>query len=308
MPNQLLLAAARSQHARAAVTRVPVTRRVVDRFVAGEHVDDALAASTRLLERGLTVTIDHLGEATTGREQVDQASAAYVTLLARLAAAGYADRAEVSVKLSALGQALPHDGGRLALDAAATICAAAALAGTTVTIDMEDHTTVDSTLSVVRALRSDFPWVGVAIQSCLYRSEADCADLAYAGSRIRLVKGAYAEPVSVAHRSKSGVDLAYARCLETLMVGAGRPMVATHDPALIAHAHTLATRHGRERQTYEYQMLYGIRADAQRRLAAAGNQVRVYLPYGTDWYPYFMRRLAERPANIAFFLRSLVHR
>jgi proline dehydrogenase len=315
MPNQLLLAAARSARARAAVTRVPVTRRVVERFVAGERVDDALAATTRLLAAGLRVTIDHLGEDTRSREQVSAATAAYRTLLASLAAAGLTAGAagltagaEVSVKLSALGQALPGDGHRLALEAARNICAAAQQAGTTVTVDMEDHTTVDSTLSIVRELRDDFPWVGVAVQSCLYRTEADCVDLATAGSRVRLVKGAYAEPASVAHRSKADVDRAYARCLGTLMTGGGHPMVATHDPALITLAQRLAAARGRSPGSYEYQMLYGIRPDEQLRLAEGGAEVRIYLPYGDEWYGYFMRRLAERPANVVFFLRSFTPR
>ena len=173
---------------------------------------------------------------------------------------------------------------------------------------MEDHTTVDSTLAILGELRADFPDTGAVLQSCLHRTEADCRDLAYAGSRVRLVKGAYAEPDSVAYAAKADVDLAYVRCLKILMAGDGYPMVASHDPRMVELAGVLAERYGRGPSSFEYQMLHGIRSGEQRRLAAAGHRVRVYVPYGSDWYGYFMRRLAERPANVGFFLRSLVSR
>lgn len=306
MPNPLLMAAARSPRARRLITAVPVTRKVVDRFVAGEGPDEVLSATQRLVGEGLSVTIDHLGEDTTSIEQAEGVRDAYLSLLERLGALSLADRAEVSVKLSALGQALPGDGEAVALAAARQICVAAQRVGTTVTVDMEDHRTVTSTLNVVKALRQDFPWVGAVLQSCLFRTEQDCRDLAYEGSRIRLVKGAYDEPASVAHRSKAAVDAAYDRCLQTLMAGSGYPMVATHDPLLIARAEALAEQNDRAASSYEFQMLYGIRVPEQWRLAAAGRQMRVYVAYGEDWYGYFMRRLAERPANVTFFLRSLV--
>jgi proline dehydrogenase len=212
----------------------------------------------------------------------------------------------VSVKLSAVGQALPGDGEKIALEHARTICHAARNAGTTVTLDMEDHTTTDSTLAILRELRTDFPWVGAVLQSYLRRTEADCRDLSNAGSRVRLCKGAYAEPESVAFAEPHEVDRSYVRCLKVLMAGQGYPMVATHDPRLVEIAGVLALRNEREPGAYEYQMLYGVRPDEQRRLAATGEKVRVYVPYGTEWYAYLMRRLAERPANMAFFLRSLV--
>jgi proline dehydrogenase len=214
-----------------------------------------------------------------------------------------AERVEVSVKLSALGQSLPADADKIALDGARRICAAAAAVGTTVTVDMEDHATTDRTLETVRELRVDHPWVGAVVQAQLRRTEADCRDLAGPGSRVRLCKGAYEEPDSVAFRDRGDVDAAYARCLGILMRGEGLPMVATHDPRLIAIARAL----GRERP-YELQMLHGVRPAAQRALAAEGETVRVYLPYGTQWFGYFMRRLAERPANLAFFARSVLTR
>jgi proline dehydrogenase len=301
----LIQSASRSPLLRDAVTTIPLTRRVVDRFVAGEGVPDALSAASHLVARGLEVTVDHLGEGTTDARAAAAATAAYTGLLHHVAGQGLGDRVEVSVKLSALGQALPRQGRAVSLANARSVCAAAARAGTTVTIDMEDHTTVDATLETVRTLREDHPWVGVAVQSMLRRTEADCRDLAGPGSRVRLVKGAYAEPASLAYTSTADVDRAYVRCLRVLMSGDGYPMVGSHDPRMIEIATTLAAEHRREPGSYEFQMLYGIRADEQERLAHAGHRVRVYLPYGTDWYGYFMRRLAERPANVAFFLRAL---
>jgi proline dehydrogenase len=303
-----LLSASRSPRIRRLVTDAPGSRRLVQRFVVGEALDDALDATTRLVGDGLTVTLDHLGEDTLDESQAGATRETYVALLGRLADNGLAARAEVSLKLSAVGQALPRDGHDTALENAHVICAAAHRAGTTVTLDMEDHTTVDSTLAILRELRRDFPGTGAVLQSCLRRTEGDCRDLAGAGSRVRLVKGAYAEPDSVAYPDKADVDLAYVRCLKILMAGDGYPMVATHDPRMIELAGALAKRHGRAPGSYEYQMLHGIRTGEQRRLAAEGELVRVYVPYGADWYGYFMRRLAERPANLGFFLRSLFTR
>ncbi len=305
MLGSLLLGASRLPLVRRTVSGVPLTRKVVDRFVAGETPREAVEAIRGLAAAGLAVTVDHLGEETRDSAAATQTAGAYVTLLGALDGLGLGDRAEVSVKLSAVGQALGADGDKIALENALQICEAAAASGASVTLDMEDHTTVDSTLATLRALRADFPSTGVAVQSYLFRSEADCRDLAYEGSRVRLVKGAYAEPASVAHQNKNEVDKAYVRCLRILMSGAGYPMVATHDDRLIAITETLADRFARSQGEYEYQMLYGIRADKQQALAGAGHTVRVYIPYGDDWYGYFMRRLAERPANVAFFLRAL---
>ncbi len=298
----MLHAAARSTAARSVVERSPLTRPVVRRFIAGDSVTDAIDTTGHLLASGLLVTLDHLGEDTTSAEAADATVRAYQELLKRLADKGFTDRAEVSVKLSAVGQQL--DAG-LTLDNARRICVAADEVGATVTLDMEDHTTTDATLTVLHELRRDFPWVGAVLQAYLRRTEGDCRDLATAGSRIRLCKGAYAEPASVAFATKPEVDLSYVRCLKVLMAGSGYPMVASHDPRLIAIAGKLAADEGRNSDSFEYQMLYGIRPAEQQRLANEGNRIRVYLPYGTQWYGYFMRRLAERPANLTFFLRSL---
>jgi proline dehydrogenase len=308
MLRSIILAASRNAVIKKAVATAPISRNVVRRFVAGESVEDAVRCSRDLIGQGLAVTLDHLGEDTTDLAQASATTKAYRTLLDRLAGEGLTPGAEASVKLSAVGQALPGDGEKVALDHAREICAAAEAAGTTVTLDMEDHTTTDSTLSILRELRRDFPRTGAVLQSYLRRTEADCRDLAYDGSRVRLCKGAYEEPESVAYADPQEVDLSYVRCLNVLMAGTGFPMLATHDPRLIAIADERARWYGRRKGSYEYQMLYGVRPAEQRRLVAAGETVRVYVPYGTEWYGYLMRRLAERPANITFFLRALVSR
>ena len=308
MLRQVLLQASRSEGFRSVVENAPVSRQVVARYVPGTRDEDAVRACRELLGAGLTASLDHLGEDTTDPEHARAVRDAYVTVLGRLADAGLTDggRVEVSVKLSAVGQALGGDGEKIAREHAHAICEAAGAAGTTVTLDMEDHTTTDSTLEILRELRQDFPWVGAVLQAYLYRTEADCRDLAVEGSRVRLCKGAYKEPPSVAFASRQDVDRSYVRCLSVLMAGRGYPMVATHDPRLVDIAGALAVRHRRTPADHEYQMLYGIRPDEQRRLAGEGETVRVYVPYGSQWYGYLMRRLAERPANVAFFLRSLM--
>jgi proline dehydrogenase len=297
-----LLTTSRNRAVRKVVENAPVSRSVVRRFVAGNDLEDAVRVTGELVETGLAVSLDHLGEDTTEVGHADSTTKAYLALLRRLGERGFSARAEVSVKLSAVGQALDES---MALDNARSICAAAAAVGTTVTLDMEDHTTTDSTLSVLRELRTEFPTVGAVLQAYLRRTESDCRDLAVAGSRVRLCKGAYREPEGVAFRSRLQVDKSYVRCLKILMTGPGYPMIATHDPRLVKVATTLIQRTARPQGSYEFQMLYGIRPNEQRRLAEDGETVRVYVPYGDEWYGYLMRRLAERPANVAFFLRSL---
>ncbi|MCW2917801.1 MAG: Proline dehydrogenase [Actinomycetia bacterium] len=305
MVSQVLLAASRSDGIRRLVETAPYSRDVVRRFIAGEAIDDALDVTAKLTGEGLLVTLDHLGEDTLDAGQATAIVKNYVSLLERLAATGLGDRAEVSVKLTALGQAFDED---LALDNARRICAAAQASDTTVTLDMEDHTTIDSTLRILQELREDFPGTGAVIQAYLRRAEDFCAELAHEGSRVRLCKGAYGAPVTVAFSSKGEIDRSYVRCMKVLLAGQGYPMLATHDPRLIEIAAALALLNDRAASSFEYQMLYGIRPNEQRRLAEQGSQVRVYVPYGEQWYGYMMRRLAERPANLAFFLRSLTGR
>jgi proline dehydrogenase len=305
-----LLQVSKSDQIRDLIERAPVSRSVVRRFVPGATRDDVVEASAETVATGRLVTIDYLGEDTLDLEQARHTRDAYVSVLTELRDRGLTEGAqvEVSLKLSALGQALPGDGNQIALDHAREICTLAQAAGTTVTLDMEDHTRTDATLEGLRELRRDFPWVGAVLQAYLYRTEADCRDLAHAGSRVRLCKGAYKEPESVAHQAREDVDKAYVRCLKILMEGEGYPMVASHDPRLVEIAGALAAKAGRSPETFEYQMLYGIRPDEQRRIADRGDRMRVYIPYGDEWYGYLMRRMAEKPANVMFFLRGLATR
>lgn len=308
MLRQALLAAAGSGSVKRLVTTAPVTRGVVKRYVAGESIEDALRVTEQLRDDGLLVTLDHLGEDTTDLAQAETAAQASIEAVERLFDRGLAEIAEVSVKPTALGLTLGADGAKIARDNIARVCAAAKAAGTTVTVDMEDHTVTEETLVIVDELRADHPDLGAVIQSYLRRSVDDCARRSGAGSRVRLVKGAYSEPEAVAVTDPREVDRAYVRCLKTLMAGDGYPMIGTHDPRMIEIAGSLAVLGDRAPDSYEYQMLYGIRPAEQRRLASMGNRVRVYLPYGADWYGYLMRRMAERPANLMFFLRSLASR
>lgn len=304
---QTILGMSRNDQLRSVIEKAPVSRDIVRRFVGGVSSEDAVRTATELVDTRRLVTIDYLGEDTLDPAQAAATRDAYLDLLEHLADAGLtADgTVEVSLKLSALGQALGRDGNRIALDNARAICQAAANAGTTVTLDMEDHTTTDLTLSVLRDLRQDWPWVGAVLQSYLYRTEQDCRDLAYEGSRVRLCKGTYKEPESVAFPDKLDVDRSYVRCLKILLEGEGYPMIATHDPRLVEIATVLAAKAQRAPDSYEFQMLLGIRPEEQLRIAAGGARMRVYLPYGEEWYGYLMRRMAERPQNLGFFLRGL---
>ncbi|WP_102419832.1 proline dehydrogenase family protein [Mycobacterium sp. 4858] len=306
-----IMAASRRPGLRRAAEGLPITRRVVHRFVPGETIDSALGSVAALRGSGRCVSLDYLGEDVTDAGAANSAVAVYRDLIDRLARFGddAADRPlEVSLKLSALGQALGRDGEKIARENAFAICEAAQRAGVWVTVDAEDHTTTDSTLAIVRDLRNDFSWLGVALQAYLRRTLGDCREFADAGARIRLCKGAYDEPAAVAYRDPAAVTDSYLRCLRVLMAGSGYPMVASHDPAIIEKVPALAREVGRDTTDFEYQMLYGIRDGEQRRLADSGNRVRVYVPFGTQWYGYFMRRLAERPANLTFFLRALAQR
>ncbi|MFC3960678.1 proline dehydrogenase family protein [Nocardia jiangsuensis] len=312
----VILAAAGSPRLAKAVTTVPATAAVVRRFVAGADRAALLPVLRELLADGRRVSVDFLGENTTDPAQADAVVAEYLALIADLATLAdapgtelgprWARPLEVSVKLTALGRELhePAATGGHASPAAAdrlrTICGAAERAGVWVTVDAEGHTGIAETLGIVHALRPEFPWLGVVLQSYLHRTEADCGG--FTDARVRLCKGAYNEPPEVAFQHSAEVTDSYLRCLDVLMHGDGYPMVASHDPVLVE----AAIAAGRTR--YEHQMLYGVRDLEQRRLVREGRAVRVYVPYGTEWYGYLTRRLAERPANLGFFLRALVSR
>ncbi|MFF7855847.1 proline dehydrogenase family protein [Streptomyces sp. NPDC007904] len=305
MLGPVILAASRSDRMRRLISAAPVTKQVVDRFIPGETVDEILPIIQELTGNGLELTMDVVGEDITTPEQAAAARDAYLELIDRLKPLDLGTRAEMSVKLSMFGQSLPG-GHELALENVRPVVEAAAEIGTTVTLDAEDHTTLDSMFAIHEELRKDFPQTGCVIQAYLFRTEQDARRLAANGSRVRLVKGAYKEPAEVAFQDGHEIDKAYVRILRTLMEGEGYPMIGSHDPRLISIAQELARGAGRKLDEYEFQMLYGIRGDEHLRLAAEGHRMRVYTAYGTDWYGYFMRRLAEKPANLRFFLRSMV--
>jgi proline dehydrogenase len=282
-----------------------VTHRVVDRFVAGETIPAALSAMQQVDAQGASTTLDVLGESVTDRDGAFRTRDSYLALIDGMTGSNQNSNTEVSIKLSALGQALPSRGEETALELVAEICAAANASGVHVTLDMEDHATIDSTLRIATELRNEYPWTGTVLQSNLRRTLGDLEELASTPTRIRLVKGAYKEPATVAFQSKTEVDAAYQTGILLLASSRCYPMIGTHDPAMIHLAQQAMKYHDRGADDWELQMLYGVRGDLQSQCIASGTSLRVYIPFGTDWYPYFMRRLAERPANVAFFLRAL---
>ena len=285
-------------------TRLPVTRGMVARFVAGETLDEALAALERLRAAGYRTTVDVLGEAVASADAARAAADEYLAILDALAERGL-DR-NVSVKLSQMGLLIDEDACR---DNVRRILERAAEREAFVRIDMEDHTTTDATLDLWRGLRpvnAGRGDSGVVVQAALRRTPADVDALVAEGARIRLCKGAYVEPAAVAFPAKADVDTAYATLMERLLTDGTFPALATHDERLIARAIAFVRERGIGPEQFEFQMLYGVRRDLQERLRKAGFGVRVYVPFGTQWYPYFMRRLAERPANVMFVLRSVL--
>jgi proline dehydrogenase len=289
-------------------TRVPVTRPMVRRFISGETLDEALPAIRRLHEAGMGTTVDVLGESVTHAADAEAAADRYLGLLDALSGTEL-DR-NVSLKPSQMGLAIDP---ALARANVGRIVGRAIETGAFVRIDMEEHTTTDATLDLWRAVRSAGARedaaggadVGVVIQAALRRSDRDVDAVIEAGGRVRLCKGAYKEPHSVAYAEKAEVDEAYERLMLRLMRSGRYPALATHDVRLIKRAIEVAKAEGIARDSFEFQMLYGIRRDLQEELVAAGWRVRVYVPFGGEWYPYFMRRLAERPANVSFLLRNM---
>jgi proline dehydrogenase len=278
----------------------PFLRRMPLRFVAGTTLDQAVAAVRGLNARGASATLDVLGEAVADRASADRAAAAYVATIERIAAERL--DANVSIKLSQMGLDL---GLEECLAVLAPVVEAGTRHGIFVRIDMESSEYTDRTLEVVNRLRADGHDVGPVIQSYLHRSPSDVERLAAERVRTRVCKGAYAEPPEVAHQERLAVGDAFVGLSERLLEADAYPGVATHDPEMILRVGVFARRRGIGKDRFEFQMLYGIRRDLQRRLIEKGYRVRIYVPYGTEWYPYFMRRLAERPANVAFVLRSL---
>jgi proline dehydrogenase len=298
-----LLKAAGSGFLQRQVTSNPIARRVADRFIAGNTLDEAEHAIRTLNAGGMSVALDYLGENTESEAQARESTGAYLAAIDRIQDRGM--DANISVKLTAMGLDIRED---LALEEASRVAARGKEVGAMVGVDMEAAVYVGRTLDIVEALKRDYDNVGVCVQSYLYRSRDDLDRLNRLGVPVRLVKGAYQESPEVAYPEKASVDHAYARMLDSLLAVNPYPMVATHDPAMVRFTKTLVARHRRDRDSFEFQMLYGVRRDLQAQVVAEGYRLRVYLPYGTQWYPYFMRRLAERPANLYFFLSNLVKR
>jgi len=271
------------------------------RFIAGESLPEAFPAIRELNEAGLNVTLDYLGEAVTDEEATRDAARIYCEMLDAIDASDV--RASISLKLSQLGQEISD---ALTEENLRTILTHAAELDNFVRLDIEDSTTTQRTVDTLKAVQPDFPNVGLAIQSYLRRSKQDIAELNTIGAQVRLCKGAYQEPADVAFTDKSEVDASYRQIATMLLEEGNYPAFATHDPRMIEHVLAEAERLGRGSDDFEFQMLYGIRRDEQVDLVKRGYRVRVYVPFGTQWCPYFMRRIAERPANAFFVMRAMV--
>lgn len=307
----ILLYLAGADWARNIVSKWPVARRVVRRFVAGETLAEAIDVVREINQKGMTATVDVLGESITAPAQAREMTQAYIELMQAICDNGL--DAWVSLKLTALGLDVDPE---LAHENVCEVLAFARDCGQDmqITIDMEDHTYTDRTLELFRHLREadGFQNVRTVIQAYLFRSEEDVAQLAEEGAGIRLCKGAYKEPASVAYPQKSDVDASYVRCMKALLdaasEGRGYPGIATHDEKIIDAARAYVAEKGISSEAFEFQMLYGVRSALQESLAAQGHGMRLYVPYGSQWYAYFMRRLAERPANVWFFVSNFFKR
>jgi proline dehydrogenase len=300
-----LLYLSRAGWARGLITRWGVARRMARRFVAGETLDDAVSASQALNQRGLLVTLDYLGESVARAEDTVAVVDMYRALLDRIQQRSL--KASVSLKLTHLGLDISEE---LCQTNLRHILTTAKAHGIPVTIDMENTPYTDVTLRIYRTMRDeyDFSNVGTVIQSYLRRSEADMQALAAEGAHIRLVKGAYLEPAELAFPDKAEVDASFIRLLRDYLPSSGYLCIASHDEQMIAAGQSAAKAAALPPERFEFQMLYGIRTSRQEELAQAGYQMRVYVPFGEAWYPYFMRRLAERPANLWFFTKSFFSR
>ncbi len=319
MLRSIFLYLSKARWARRLIVSWSLSRRVARRFVAGETLDEAIQAVRDLNAAGMNATLDHLGESVTTQSEAVRSADDYLAIISRICDSGI--RSNASLKLSQLGLNVSYD---LCLENVRRVVRQAAGCGLFIRIDMEDASTVDRTIELWRTLRKEgLANVGLVFQSYLYRTEKDMGAVLAEGCRIRLCKGAYKEPPDLAYPRKSDVDASYDR-LVRLMIDAARAggavtvtadgrvppvtAVATHDEKRVTAARAYAEHVGFPKQALEFQMLHGIRSDLQRQLAAAGYPVRVYVPYGTEWYPYFMRRLAERPANVWFFISNFFRR
>lgn len=296
-----ILAVAERDEVEHLVRNSPLSRRLAERFVAGDSLGDALSAARRLADGGLTTTLDRLGENVLTLEEAHRAVDHYAETLRGLAHDGL--EPNISVKLTMLGLDIRDD---VAYDNTITLLESAESVHGFVRIDMEGAAYTERSLAIAEALHGRFPeHVGTVIQAYLHRSDRDVERLIARQMRVRLVKGAYAEPASVALHRPREIDTAFVQLMERLLEDGRYPAIATHDPALIRATQGFAVRMGIDPGRWEFQMLYGVRRDAQRDLVREGYAMRVYVPFGVDWYPYFTRRIAERPANLLFVLRQL---
>jgi len=290
------------------VTHFGPARRTARRFVAGETLDEAMATVRELNRRGILATLDHLGENVTSREDAQRAAREYQELLQRIAAEGV--QSTISIKLTHVGLDFGED---FCCDQVRAIVETARSLGNVVEVDMEGSAYTQSTLNVFHRLLDEFQNLRLALQAYLFRTEEDLKGLIERGSSVRLCKGAYDEPATIAWRKKSEIDANYARLMDLMFGERARetgfyPALGTHDHVLILRAEREVAKRGIGRDQFEFQMLHGVRRDWQQRLADDGYRVRIYVPYGTQWYPYFMRRLAERPANLLFMVRAFLGR
>jgi proline dehydrogenase len=300
MLRALLLELAKSSRLRRWITSNGTTRRWSQRFVPGEDLAPAVEAALRSNLAGMTVSLDQLGENVLSREDAERARRAYTDTLERIAEENL--DANVSLKLTHLGLDLGDD---FCMQQLRIVMQRADALRNFVRVDMEGSAYTDRTLRIVKQARAETNAVGTVIQAYLYRSEKDIGDLLGIGCRIRLVKGAYKEPSQIAFPRKKDVDANYVKLMRLLLPSGIYHALATHDPNMIDAATRFATERGIAKDKFEFQMLYGIRTDLQSRLVREGYRVRVYIPFGQDWFPYFMRRLAERPANLLFFAKNL---
>lgn len=275
------------------------TRRVVRRFVAGETLAEALDVTRKLNARHISATLDHLGENVSDSTEASSAARVYRDILDRIAEARL--DASISIKLTALGLDVDRDLCRANLE---SVLQAAAERDIFVRVDMEGSSYTQATIAIVQEMRAQYDVVGTVIQSMLYRSEKDVEELIATKTRVRLVKGAYLEPPPVAYQRKADVDAQFVKLAHALLDRGNYPAIATHDQEIIEDVRRYAADHDIPRSRFEFQMLYGIRRDLQERLAREGYNVRIYVPYGTQWYPYLTRRMAERPANLVFVLSN----
>ena len=276
-------------------------RAVAGRFVAGDTLAEAIVAARHLNDAGMVVSLDHLGEHVGAIAEADDATSSYVACIEAIHESGV--RGNISVKLTQLGMGLDDEAAARNLE---VLAVAASSAGTTVTVDMEESAYTGTTIDIYERVQREHGNLGIAVQSYLHRTAADLDRLLPLGGHIRLCKGAYAEPEEIAYQSGSDVDSSFDRLASLLMLTGGvRPAIASHDDRRLEPVLALAAHRS---EPWEFQMLYGVRRDRQLALVAEGHTMRVYVPYGVAWYPYLTRRLAERPANLAFFARALVGR